>query len=411
MATYILADFPEKEQLIMEYRQSPHPASLAVNCHLHTPHSFSYFNSIGDIFGQAMVENIKVLGINDFYSSDGFNEFYAFSQETRIFPLFNIEITGLLREEQHKKIRINDPVNPGRIYVSGKGLDYPFELDLPMECMLRNARYEVQLHIKEIIEKASEILSGIDRRMNMKFSEVKRIYAREFITERHVARAIRDLIYDHFTEDAARNEILGKIIGGDGLYRDKTEHADVENRIRSRFLKSGGRAFVSESWNAFLPLSQVLQIILNAGGIPCYTLLLDDESGQCTEFEADKHILMNELLARNIHCIEFMPFRNSAEILHEYASYFRNQGFIVLFGTAHSSPESKPLGLTTRDGAPLDEVLSRIAYEGASVIAAHQYLRAKGRKGFLDPSGKPGHPRIDELIEIGQAVIHKFLNN
>ena len=74
----------------------------------------------------ASEEKIAVLGINDFYVTDGYDSFHKGCIENKIFPLFNIEFIGLLKEEQKKGIRINDPNNPGRIYFSGKGLDYPF---------------------------------------------------------------------------------------------------------------------------------------------------------------------------------------------------------------------------------------------------------------------------------------------
>ena len=78
--------------------------------------------------------------------------------------MFNIEIVGLLMEEQYKKFRINDPNNPGRTYISGKGLDFPFELDPAMECMLHNIRYENQIHTKEIIENANRIIQDFEER-------------------------------------------------------------------------------------------------------------------------------------------------------------------------------------------------------------------------------------------------------
>lgn len=79
-----------------------------------------------EIFRMAARENIAALGINDFYITSGYNAFHKGCVENGIFPLFNIEFTGLLEEEQKKGIRINDPNNPGRIYFCGKGLDYPF---------------------------------------------------------------------------------------------------------------------------------------------------------------------------------------------------------------------------------------------------------------------------------------------
>jgi hypothetical protein len=410
MTNFILKDFPEKEELLMAYRQDGHTDNLEVNCHLHSPYSFSSFDSIQAIFKQADDENIKVLGINDFFNADGYEEFYQNSLEHRIFPLFNIEIVGLLKDEQDKNFRINDPNNPGRIYISGKGLDFPFELDPAMECMLKNVRYESQLHVKEIVEQANQFLGSLNPAMKLKFSEIKRVFARDYVTERHVARAIRTLIFEKIQAKSQRHDFLDKISKGLGKDSDNQDIASLENGIRSNFLKSGGMAFIAESAVAFLPLSDVVQIILNAGGIPCYTVLLDNESGLCTEYEANKQILMNELLAHNIHCIEFIPFRNDAETLENYADYFEENGFIVLFGTAHSTPDLIPLRITSRGGIYLNEKLSGISFQGASMIAAHQYLRAKGKRGYLDLDGNPAIKQREDFVELGKSVIYRFLN-
>ena len=50
---------------------------LNVNGHLHTPFSFSAFTSIDEIFEKAANENVKVVGINDFNTTKGYNEFYT----------------------------------------------------------------------------------------------------------------------------------------------------------------------------------------------------------------------------------------------------------------------------------------------------------------------------------------------
>ena len=53
----------------------------------------------------------------------------------------------------------------------------------------------------------------------------------------------------------------------------------LDNEIRGNLLKSGGKAFVEEDENAFMSLDEVIEIILAAGGIPCYPVLLDDKNG------------------------------------------------------------------------------------------------------------------------------------
>ncbi len=44
---------------------------------------------------------------------------------TGMFPLLNMELIGISKEDQEKGIRVNDPNNPGRTYISGKGLAFP----------------------------------------------------------------------------------------------------------------------------------------------------------------------------------------------------------------------------------------------------------------------------------------------
>ncbi len=410
MASYLLKDFPGKEELIFGFESMHEPEIPQVNGHVHTPYSFSSFFSMSQIFEQALKENVRVLGINDFFMADGYNDFYRLALDNRIFPLFNIEIVGLLKEEQHKNFRVNDPVNPGRAYISGKGLDFPFELDPALECMLHNIRYENQIHTKEIIEKANQVIQEIDVHLALKYSEIKRLFAKEFVTERHVSRAIRALIYARCPDPDERKDFLNKLCGNRGFDADLDDLAAVENEIRARFLKSGGKAYVPEESSAFLPISEVFEIIVNAGGIPCYPILLDDEYGRCTEYEANKQILHNELVAHRIHCIEFLPYRNDVEILRDYVNFFHENGFVIIFGTAHSTPDNKPLRVTTRDGEFLDEELTAIAYEGASIMAAHQYLRCRGEQGYLDIDGNPRKDKRDEFIILGKAVIHKFIS-
>jgi hypothetical protein len=410
MSKYILKDFPDSSALLFDYRSIGKEEICQVNAHLHTPHSFSFFESIPEIFSQAVEENVRVLGINDFFLADGFGEFYEEAVRSRIFPMFNIEIVGLMVREQYDRFRINDPVNPGRTYLSGKGLDYPFHLEESLACELDSLRMEIQQYVKQIIENASRIISETEPGLRLKYSEIKRVFAKGFVTERHISKAIRSLIFERFNKPGERAKILKRLLASNKLKADIDDHAEVENEIRSRFLKSGGRAHVKEESSAFIPVSEALQIIRNAGGIPCYSVLLDDEKGRCTEYEANKQILLNELQSRNIQCIEFLPARNNPDILRDYARFFRDNDFIILFGTAHSTPEKKPLRVCTRDGRFLDDELAGISFEGASIIAAHQYLRARGESGYIDAGGHYKTSRKEEFTALGKAVIHRFCN-
>jgi hypothetical protein len=409
MSRYFLKDFPDSSALLFDLGTMSIPEVPQVNAHLHTPFSFSSFESIPEIFEQAVKEGVRILGINDFFTGDGFQIFHDEAMKHRIFPLFNFELVGLMQKEQYNRFRINDPVNPGRIYLSGKGVDFPFRLDELYGLQLQKSRFEIQLHTKEIVEHASRVLQELDPDLVLKFSEIRRKFARDFVTERHISRAVRSLIFEKYPDAHERRKILQKVFASDGIRSEISDFAGIENEIRSRFLKSGGRAFVEEVSAAFPPVTEVLQIIRNAGGIPCYSLLLDDEKDQCTEYEANKQILLNELLVNDIHCVEFLPFRNDPDIVKDYALFFREQDFLVLFGTAHSTPEAKPLKVCTRNGECLDAELAAINFEGACIIAAHQYLRARGKSGYITEQGNYQTGRLEEFAGLGRAIIHRFL--
>ena len=79
----------------------------------------------------AAAADVRVVGINDFNTTDGFGEWSAGCAERGLFPLFGIEFISLSGEDQHNGVRVKDPNNPRRIYLSGKGLKCPPRLPEP----------------------------------------------------------------------------------------------------------------------------------------------------------------------------------------------------------------------------------------------------------------------------------------
>ena len=85
-----------------------------VNAHLHTPWSFSAFDSVSQALDMAAKEGVKVVGINDFYSMDGYGQWSEGCASRGLYPLYNIEFIALNQEDQAAGTRVNDPSNPGR---------------------------------------------------------------------------------------------------------------------------------------------------------------------------------------------------------------------------------------------------------------------------------------------------------
>jgi hypothetical protein len=92
------------------------------NGHIHTSGSFSVFRSPTEAVWQAAREGIAVLGINDHYTVAGHEEFRRACEVAGIAATFSIEAVAVDREAAEAGLKLNDPDNPGRIYLCGKGV-------------------------------------------------------------------------------------------------------------------------------------------------------------------------------------------------------------------------------------------------------------------------------------------------
>jgi len=202
-------------------------------------------------------------------------------------------------------------------------------------------------------------------------------------------------------------DCLTLIFGGKEPKSSSENSSSLENEIRNNLLKSGGPAYIPEDEKAFLNLGEVTGMIVDAGGIPCYPVLLDDAKGNFTDFEKEWPKMADRLVEQGIYMVELIPGRNDFSILKKFVSYFSKRGFAVTFGSEHNTPRLDPLTITCRGGIPLDQELKETNYRGVSAIAAHQYLKAFGRNGF--PTGH--FPLPSELLvleKLGKTVISQF---
>jgi predicted metal-dependent phosphoesterase TrpH len=299
---------------------------IKCNSHVHSPYSFSYFSSIEELVKSAKNENINVLGINDFFTTSGFFEFEKECYINKIYPLFNIE---LLCFSHGHNMTINDPYNAGRIYLVGKGVTNPILPEL-----LLDAKKDQKDRVIKIIEKVNIWLDSIEENKKLDL-EIVQSYGKEYLGERHVARAIKNIIKE-----------------------------SSESFLRDDLLKKGKIAYVEES--NFLSIDQGLEIIKSMGAIPCYPLLLD-QNNKYTEFEEDLEKLYKNLMDLDIRCVEIIPNRNSELAVKKYTEFFNNKNFIILYGSEHNSPDKKPLAINL-----YNEEIENISYKGCCAIASHQ---------------------------------------
>ena len=384
---------------------------MKVNGHFHTPFSFSAFTKIEQVFELAKAENVKVLGINDFYTMDGYDEFTALASKFKVFPMYNIEFMALQKDLQASGVKVNDPNNPGRTYFSGKGIKYPVSFSGKTAKLLGQLQVESNRQTASMVEKLNDFLKELDFDINFTFDDIKARYAKNMVRERHIAKALRQAVVSKFPTESEQQEVWLKIFSGKPAKSALSDIAGLENEIRGNLLKAGGKAFVPEDDKAFLSLDQVIEMIVDAGGIPCYPVLLDNPKGEFTGYESDYEKLYSTLIAKKIYSMELIPGRNKPEILEEFVNFFNDRGFLVLFGTEHNTPQLDPITVLDGNNKDLSPAMQKICYESACVVAAHEYLMAKGEDGYLDSEGVAKTNQREAFISLGNAVIKEILED
>lgn len=384
---------------------------LNVNAHLHTPYSFSAFWDIDEALDRAVTENVRVVGINDFYTVRGYEAWADGCRKRKLYPLFGIEFISLNEADQKAGLRVNDPANPGRTYLSGKGMSYPFRLSEPYATLLSSVQTESNRQVEAMCAKLNEHLREKKTSFTLDVEQIKQDLTSGSLRERHLARALRMKVYETcHNEEAAIQSLLTTLFSGKAMKSSVNDIAAVENEIRGNLLKVGGAAFVPEEATAFLQMEQVQKMIVAAGGIPTYPFLADDAQGNYTDFESDLERVAEQLTERGFHSVEFITTRNEVALLERYAAYLHDRGFVVTFGSEHNSPAMEPIELFARHGVRLTDRLKQINYEGACLIAAHQHVVSQELTGYVDAHGNADRSKRDEFVTLGDALIKNELD-
>lgn len=394
-------DSLEEQSLKIEKPEKGHLP--LINGHLHTPYSFSAFASAEQAIDLAAKENIKVAGINDFNTVNGYADWAKACLAHGIAPLFNIEMIGLNTEDQAQNLRVNDPSNPGRTYISGKGLSTnPLPDDV--KNWLNNAVDKSNGQCEKMTQLLNNHLKANKAPFVLNFNEIYEQLTLGQVRERHIARALRLKVEETFPSEQEQMHFYKQITGKEISVYDP---AIVENTLRGALLKAGGPAFIAEDPNAFADVDTIRNLILKAKGIPTYPFLGDALNGKCTDFEEELEITMKKLNERGFYSVEFITTRNSLSYLEETVPKLWNNGFLVTFGTEHNTPAMEPLVPKAKGGVALSENLLWINFQSVSIILAHQYLTAKTGYGWLDPtSGIPNMENKDKFIKIGWSIIN-----
>ncbi|MBS7634029.1 hypothetical protein KEJ34_00780 [Candidatus Bathyarchaeota archaeon] len=348
-----------------------------VNVHIHTSESFSIFRSPAEAAWEAYRAGLEIFGINDHYTVTGHREFGEACKILGLKAVFSIEAIAMSEEAKVKGERYNDPKNPGRIYLCGKGVVQDLKPDSPGNTLLKTMREALRRRYEKMTEKVNEILKGIDPSLNLTFDDVLKCTPRGNVTERHVAQAAAELIRKKFPNNHDLKEFLRKLLGDIKINLSSDE--GLQDLIRNELLKAGGPAYVEEPAEAFPNLEKLISLYREYGAIPTYPVL----GNPITEKEADLDSLFDELENYGIFAIEVIPKRNTEERLREILEVAGKRGFPVFNGTEHNTKSPQPLVDDLSKKADFLPVFKK----GAYLILGHQFLSRYAGIGYIDSTG------------------------
>ena len=360
-----------------------------VNSHVHLPPNFSAFTTTVQAVELAGAQGIRVLGASNYYHFGVYEPFAERCFSLGVFPLFGLEVVCLQEDLRQAGDRVNDPGNPGKTYLCGKGITQFSPMSAAAAGLMGTVRSVDSDRVAVMIDKLGRIFeaSGIPTAVtetSIKAAIVSRYGIPAdwvYLQERHVAQGFQEALFATVGPEALPGA-LARVLG-DGPALDAVS---VQNAIRSQLMKAGKPGYVEET---FVGLDHAYQMVLALGGVPCYPVLADGAQPVC-EFEQPVERLVGSLRRHRVHCAELIPNRNAVPVLRAYVQALRQAGIAVLAGTEHNTLDMVPMEPQCAGGEPVPEDLKDIFWEGACVIAAHQFLTANGKSGYVDAVRRAG---------------------
>ena len=347
-------------------------------------------------------QQISVLGASNYYDYDVYGDLGELSLRRGIYPLFGLEIIAMSEALRLAGAKVNDPGNPGKIYICGKAITRFAPMSPDAKRLLNVIRGNDSCRMTLMTARLAEIFqrhgvnTGLDSRPSLiAWSGGTTAHANRFIYRNGTfARPFRNDSLNWFPPTNALpgwRRFLAR-------RRRAVRMMPWASRIKSAHLmKTGKPAFVDE---AFLSLEDAYRLICELGGIPCYPVLADGQN-PISAFEgpvelADRQSSRRQGLDGRIHSRATRWKR-----WKKYVPALRAAGFAVTAGTEHNTLDLSAIEPTCVKGQPVPPAIMAIFREGACVAVAHQQLVMNGQCGFTDDLGRlnPKYSSNDQRLK------------
>jgi len=375
----------DPEAIPSSLRSSPPNDSryLKINLHIHTRESFGVFQNATEAVLEGYIAGLTYMGINDHYTIAGHQEFKEACTIAGIKPLLSMEAIAKSPEEAEMGLRINDPNNPGRCYLSSKGVSKPLIPGNEGTKNLERMRKATFVRNTEIAQKINEFLKSHGFEKPFSYDLVLSHTPRGNVTERHIALALCQYLEKELgtPEEITRFMRMFWPSFDERIVRDSVK---LQNYLREVFIKVGGKAYVEESEEAFIDLRSMLRLHLEIGGIPSYSLI----GSPLTEIEKDIPFLFDWLEEHNIHAVDVFPENVNFARLKSIVDEAKKRHFPVFVGTEHNTKDPVPLVAKISCNREFNPYF----IASARLLLGHQIISEISGPGFVDSQSNHRFP-------------------
>ncbi|MBN2323147.1 MAG: hypothetical protein JXQ30_05380 [Spirochaetes bacterium] len=369
---------------------------VGINLHVHTNESYSVFRSPTEAVWYAFTNGVGYFGINDHYTIAGHAEFGKACRIAGIRAVFSIEAIAMDHEAAADGRRYNDPNNPGRCYLIGKGVTRDLVTGERYDTILSRMKNAIQRRNRKIIELLNRHAAGKGYPVDLCYEDVSALTPRGNATERHVVQAYCEKLDSLAGGKRNRLDIYRGAVGEAVSEATLSDPADLLNTVRAELVKAGKPCYVEEDPEAFASMEDLIGIYKEYGAVPTYPFM----GHPVTEEEKDLDRLFRKVTGYRMYAFDLVEFRTSLETASTIISYAENKGFPVFVGTEHNTKRLDPMvGEIARD--PL---LRGYLKKSANFVLGHQILTRVLDYGYLTESGTPRIGNLKEGFDLYSSV-------
>ena len=360
-----------------------------INLHVHTNESFSVFRSPTEAVWYAYQEGVEYFGINDHYTTAGHEEFRLACEIARIKAIFSIEAKAMDSDALERGIRINDPINPGRVYLIGKGLTRRLKPGGKSYTLFRSVREAIQKRNEKIVERLNSHAAEKGYSLNLSYADVLSLAPRRNATERHAIQAFCERADSLVNSLDERKQIYRSLLNAD--IDDETLQTTwgLQAIARAKLIRSGMPCFVEEDSGAFPTVEGLIDIYRGYGAVPTYSIM----ANPLTKGEEDIEALTKKVKKLGLYAFDMFDFRGTDdERVREIMEVADDYGYPVFIGSENNTKQRSPL---------TGKIAQSPAYYGyfrksADFLLGHQLLSELCAFGYVDSEGKPRFENLKE---------------